>query len=94
MFLADLKTKWLRSSIEELKSDEEYLKKFRQVLLESVADKAGIECHIKNKDALEFMINAHSDKFFLRNLSDEHIDEQRKFFATLYPVLTFWVQNG
>ena len=91
-----MKTKWLNCSAEELKKDPKYLTALFDALLSSVGKKATSWATYKNNiDALDFIVTKHSDsKVFLRDLSDDRVDERREFFTTLHPVSTFWIQDA
>ena len=92
-FIVDLKTKWLQSSAEELWKDSKYVAALFEALLSSVGKKPDLVTYENNIHALEFIIMAYSDEVFIRNLSDEHIDERREFFTDLCAGGVFWKGN-
>ena len=89
--IAELKTKWLDSSAEELKNDEVYMMELFDALVSSVGKNAYWTTYKNNIHALEFTVMAHSDKVFLRDLSDDYIDERKAFFEKLCARKGLWV---
>ena len=90
VFIAELKTKWLNCSAEELVMDPEYDFALFEALLSSVGKKADWVTYKNNVHGIHYIIMAHSDQVFLRNLSDERIDERREFFTKLRAGGVFW----